>query len=309
MLTKSFLISLLLFASPFLGTENQVVLEDSAPVAMANASEVVSEPILTSSPQKKTDSLGMKITAESALVTDLNSGLVLYAKNPDKKVAMASITKVMTVLLALDEKDRFEEEVLIDNEMILLEGAKIKLLRDEKIRLGDLVKGALISSGNDAACAVGKYLGDGDLSRFTELMNKKASELGLENTQFKNPTGLDEEGHYSTARDLTKLFTEALKDESFRDMINTKDTEAHALNVEKIHYFHNTNRLLHGSYPYMKGGKTGYTENAGFCLLSLSGNSDKDEIITVVLGSDLNGNQFQDSKALIEWSYNNFEWK
>lgn len=293
------------------GLENSIVLDQAQDVQHVSKIQETKAAAKEEStgPTKTSNSLGIKVTAESALVVDRDSKQVLFSKNPDDVRAMASITKVMTAIVALESAKDLEATVTIDPELTRLEGGKIKLLSGEEITLYDLICGALIASGNDAASAVGKYVGGGDMDVFVEMMNTKAKEIGMNHTQFRNPSGLDEDGQITSTRDLAIMFDYALKNEKFREIIGMRHAEAHALNVDKIHYFNNTNKLLRDTYSYMKGGKTGFTDNAGFCLISVSGHSAQDEIITVVLGSDLSGNQFQDSKALIEWTYDNFEWK
>lgn len=303
MISQSFLIALLLLVPSFMPFQNKV--DFSLEEKKEDPSPAVEE---AAWPKKNTESLGVKINAKSALVIDEKTGMVLFSKNPSEKLPMASLTKTMTSIIALEKEKDLSRVVAIDNEMILLEGGKIKLLRDEQITLEDLIKGALISSGNDAATAVGKTVGHGSIEAFVKLMNDKADSLGLKDTRFDNPSGLDFPNHYSTAFDLAKLFSYALENKKFREIVGTKEAQAHALNVNKVHYFRNTNKLLWGHYPYMKGGKTGFTDNARYCLISNSSHNENDEIITVVLGSNPDGQQFQDSKALIEWTYQNYEW-
>lgn len=303
MITSSILVVLLLL-SPHLSSadvlSNEVFQEDSAEEIQKSEVKI---------PKRISKSLGMEVTADSVLVVDNSSGYVLFSKEAQKQVPMASLTKIMTALLAFENDEKMKEEITVDNEMVNVYGGKIKLLRGEKITFSDLVRGALISSGNDAALAIAKNLGNGSVEDFVVMMNEKAHSLGMKSTQFKNPHGLDQDGHYSSAEDMVILFREALKHDQFREVISMKDYQVHALNINKVHYLHNTNKLLHGKYSYMKGGKTGFTDNAGYCLITLSSNSKDDEIITIVLGSDYEEGQFQDSKALIEWAYKTFSWE
>lgn len=304
MIAKAFILSLLATAPTWGGIETQVAFDSSEPQEI---NQITIEDQLHQGPTKTSDSLGVKITADSGIVFDRESGKVLFSKSPNTRLAMASITKVMTVITALESGKDLQEEVVVAPEAANLIGARIKLEPNETIRFEDLLKGAMISSGNDAALAIAYHVGDGDVEAFIAMMNENAKRLGLKNTQFKNPHGLDQDGHYSTAEDIGKLFDHALENENFRKYISTKTDEAHALDRSTVHKLKNTNRLLDGAYPYMIGAKTGYTDNAGFCLVSVS-SKDENEIITVVLGSDYSGNQFQDSKALIEWSFNNYRW-
>lgn len=258
-------------------------------------------------PVKSSGSLGMKITAKSAVVVDLRSKKILWEKNSDERMAMASLTKLMTAIVFLENnKKKLSERFLVPMSVTMIEGADIDLLQGEEITYKDLLWGALIGSGNDAAESLAIALGDRE--EFISKMNEKAGELGLNNTYFSGVTGLDKFDHYSTAFDMAKLLGYALENKVIKEALRVKEFDIHSLNTEHVHHVMSTNRLLRYDYPKMMGGKTGYTENAGFCLVSWSGNKKGHEIITVVLGSDLNGNQFQDTKALIDWSYKNYKF-
>ncbi len=260
----------------------------------------------TAGPEKVSNSMGMKITAKSAIVVDRKSQKVLFEKNSNEQVSMASLTKLMTAIVFLDNFDKkLSAKFLVPVEATLLEGADIDLLHGEEITYKDLLWGALIGSGNDAAESLAISLGKKD---FINKMNEKAREIGLDGTHFSGVTGLDAKDHYSNAGDLVKLLDYAISNKTIKEAVQVKEFDAHALNADHIHHIVNTNRLLRFDYPKIKGGKTGYTENAGFCLASWSEDKKGNEIIVVVLGSDLNGNQFQDTKALIDWTYNNYSF-
>lgn len=259
-----------------------------------------------SGPVKKTESLGMQITAKSALVIDRKTKKVLYEKNANQKMAMASLTKLMTAIVFLEEsKKKLDERFLVPYDITVLDGAGIGLVPGEEISYKDLLWGALVGSGNDAAEALALTLDN--RKEFIEKMNEKAKELGLNNTHFACVAGLDTSDHYSTATDIVKLFDYALGIKEIREAIRIKEFDAHSLNTDFVHHVVNTNRLLRFDYPRIKGGKTGYTESAGFCLVAWSEDKNN-EIITVVMNSDLDGNQFQDTKALIDWTFGNYRW-
>jgi D-alanyl-D-alanine carboxypeptidase len=258
-------------------------------------------------PQKVNESLGVKLEAKSAIVLDRRSGEILFAKDSQKKMAMASITKIMTVIVALDSKINLDDTIIIENDFVELEGADINLVQSEKIKVKDLLYGTLIASGNDAASALALH-SSGDLNLFISQMNKKAKELGMENTHFANVSGLDAEGHYSTAEDLAKLANYAFKNKQFIEAATTKEYDIVPENGDSRH-INSTNKLLLADYPNLKAGKTGYTDNAGFCFLGLSESSKGNQIITVILGEDLNGEQFQETKFLIDWTYKTYSWK
>lgn len=177
----------------------------------------------------------------------------------------------------------------------------------EELKVNDLFFGTLVASGNDAASALAETV-SGDVDSFILQMNKKASELNMTNTHFASVSGLDTEGHYSTANDLVKLADEAFNKPKILEATSTKRYEIVPKDGTPRTY-NNTDKLLTSSYPKLKAGKTGYTEDAGFCLLALSGDGQGNQIITVLLGAELNGNQFQETKALIDWAYRTYSWK
>ena len=151
--------------------------------------------------------LGVKIEAQAAVVIDLTSGEVLFEKNSQQKLPIASLTKIMTVLVALEKSSlNLAEVVTITKEASQMKyaGSDINLLANEKITVHNLIRGALISSGNDAAVALAEYVG-GDINNFVKLMNNRADSLNLKNTRFANPHGLDEENNYSSAFDLAQI--------------------------------------------------------------------------------------------------------
>jgi len=259
-------------------------------------------------PIKKTESLGMQITAKSALVLDRKTKKVLYEKNPNQRMAMASLTKLMTAIVFLEDSQKnLDERFLVPYEITVLDGAGIGLVPGEEISYKDLLWGALIGSGNDAAEGLALTLGN--RKEFIDKMNEKVKELGLLDTHFSGASGLDTENHYSTASDIAKIFDYALGVKEIKEAIKVKEFDIHALNTDLVHHVLNTNRLLRYDYPKMKGGKTGYTEAAGFCLASYSLDEKDNGIISVVMNSDLDGNQFQDTKALIDWTFDNYKWK
>ncbi len=275
-------------------------------IYVANNDNIVENENSIKIPQKINKSLGVKLKAKSALVLDRGSGEILFAKDSQKKMAMASITKIMTAIVALDSKINLDDTIIIENDFVELEGADIELAQGEKLKVKDLLYGTLIASGNDAASALALNA-SGDLKIFIDQMNKKAKELGLENTRFANVSGLDMEGHYSTAEDLAKLADYAFKNKQFIEVASTKEYDIVPESGNSRH-ISSTNRLLLAAYPNLKVGKTGYTDNAGFCFLGLSENSKGNQIITVILKEDLNGEQFQETKSLIDWTYKTYKW-
>jgi len=160
----------------------------------------------------------------------------------------------------------------------------------------------LVSSANDAAIALGEYIA-GSEEKFVNLMNQKARALGMAESQFKNPHGIDADGHYSSAYDLAKAMDYALDKKVFREIIGTKNV-SFTTNV-RPRFLKNSNKLLQNSYLNILGGKTGFTDNAGLCLIEVAANKQGHEIITVILNSK---NEWQESKGLIDWTFRAYTW-
>ncbi|MBU1178481.1 D-alanyl-D-alanine carboxypeptidase [Patescibacteria group bacterium] len=303
MLTKAVLAVLCLIIFPQAGYEGQFLLPTS------EQDQVIERNQRLALPFKETASLGVELEAKSAIVLDGASGKVLFAKNSQQALPMASLTKMMTAVVVLESGVDLEDTLEIDGEMVGVEGADINLVPGEEMRVGDVLHGLLISSGNDAARALAKKVG-GDIGSFVEMMNAKGQAIGLKNTHFANPSGLDEAGHFSTAEDLAVLANYVYQNPVFKEIVALKESDIQSVNIGDNHHLRNTNKLLQANYSYLLGGKTGYTEEAGFCLTTFAAEEKgQHQIVTVVLGSELNGQQFQDSKALIEWTYNNYRWQ
>ncbi|MBQ6540005.1 MAG: D-alanyl-D-alanine carboxypeptidase [Oscillospiraceae bacterium] len=199
------------------------------------------------------------LSAESYTVVDADTGETLYSEAEDRRMAIASITKIMTALVAL-ERGNTDDEVKITDESQDIEGTSMYLKAGDRIRLEELIYGMMLVSGNDAASAVAIHIG-GDEARFTELMNEKAEELGAVNTSFANPHGLSDEKHYSTARDMAIIATAAMKNEDFARIVSTKSVTIGGVTYK------NHNKLL-WMYDGVIGVKTGYTKAAGRTLVS-----------------------------------------
>lgn len=199
------------------------------------------------------------ISAAHAMVMDADTGAVLYEKDPDTECLIASTTKIMTGLL-ICETCSLEDRLQVPAEAVGTEGSSMYLSPDEVVTVEDLLYGLLLASGNDAAVALALYC-DGSLTAFTARMNARAETLGLTNTRFANPHGLDSEDNYSTARDLAKLGAAALKNPDFARIVGTKSVNAAGRCLT------NHNKLL-WQYPGALGVKTGYTKAAGRILVS-----------------------------------------
>lgn len=237
------------------------------------------------------------LTARHAALLDATSGRLLYGRAADERVAPASLTKMMTALVALELGQPQQRITASPN--VYVEPTVIGLDAGETMTLEDLLYGLLLTSGNDAAVAIAEGVA-GSVPRFAAAMNRKAAELGLRNTQFVNPHGLDEPGHYSTAHDLARL-TVALMQQPVAARI--AGTRVHTVPGPPLYQFRNSNPLL-GVVPGVDGGKTGYTDLAGRCL-AVTAQREGHRVVAVVLNSQ---NPAQDAQALLEFAYAQFEW-
>lgn len=229
-------------------------------------------------------------SAASMILIHRESGAVLAEKDADSRRLIASTTKIMTALTALELADP-EETVAIDPAWTAVEGSSMYLQAGETYTLRELLYGLLLASGNDGAVAVA-CLAAGSEAAFVEKMNEKARELGLENTHFENPHGLDGREHYSTARDLAAITAAAMENETFREITSARSRAVHGQT------YANHNRLL-GECPGVTGGKTGYTKAAGRCLVSTCCR-DGLELICVTLSDP---DDWRDHAALYDWAY------
>lgn len=253
-----------------------------------------------------TDYLDVKITAKSAMAVDASSGKILYKKNINEILPIASITKLMTALIFLDHNPGWDKEwYTIPSDR--RNGGIIYLNTGEIISLENLFKTTLIASDNDSAVALARASGL-DEQQFINAMNDKARDFGMENSHFADPTGL-KLANRSTVADLIKLLNSAFKNEDIKKVIGTSYYEFEVQGAEKTRTvkLRNTDTLLK-SYLDVLGGKTGYLEEAGYCLAIKIKGEQGQEIIAVVLGSSSNSNRFQDIKAISDWVFSNYQW-
>lgn len=241
------------------------------------------------------------INSRIAIAYDRKSGSVIWGKDENKRSAMASTTKIMTAILLIENAD-LHETIIISSKAASTGGSRLGLKTNDKISLNDLLYGLMLKSGNDAAVAIAETVG-GDVENFAEMMNLKAKELGLEDTHFVTPHGLDNPDHYTTAYELAKLADYALKNETFAKVVNTKNYTVTINGYPKN--ISNTNELL-GYIDGVNGVKTGFTNNAGRCLVT-SVNRNGFEIITVVLQADTKKYRTSDSIKIINYVYENYE--
>ncbi len=241
------------------------------------------------------------INARIAVAYDRKSGKVIYGKNENKRTAMASTTKIMTAIVLIENAD-LNQTITVSAKAAGTGGSRLGLKHNDKITMKDLLYGLMLKSGNDAAVAIAENVG-GSIEKFADLMNEKAKEIGLDNTHYVTPHGLDNPEHYTTAYELAKLADYALKNEIFAKVVNTKNYTVTINGYPKN--ITNTNELL-GYLDGVNGVKTGFTNNAGRCLVT-SVNRNEFEIITVVLQADTKKIRTTDSISLIEYVYKNYE--
>ena len=204
-------------------------------------------------------------SAVSAVLIEAETGTVVYSKNADEQRAMASTTKIMTAILTIEAGD-LDSEFTVDSYAIRVEGTSMGLQEGDRVSRRDLLYGILLPSGNDAANAAAVSV-SGSIGGFVELMNHKAQELGLASTHFATPSGLDADGHYTTARDLAMLTAYAMKNDIFREIVCCSSAEVEFGNPPYRRTLYNSNKML-SRYEGAIGVKTGFTDNARRCLVS-----------------------------------------
>ena len=270
----------------------------------------------------------IELAAEAAVLIDYDTESVLFEKNMDQKMYPASTTKIMTAYIILKNHD-INEIVTVDGESPFATGSKIYLFEGEELTVHQLLYALLVQSANDAAEALARFH-SGDIESFAAVMNQTAKELGMTNTNFVNPHGLQDENHYTTAADLAKLSLSAFENETFREIVNTEYYELQPTNKQsETRKLRNTNRMLYATgggnlmeydgrnidikYDGMDGIKTGFTEDAGACLVSTAV-ADGMRLISVVLKSnatDISNSQnyYTDTRRMLDYGFDNFVYK
>ncbi|MGL4522930.1 MAG: D-alanyl-D-alanine carboxypeptidase family protein, partial [Bacilli bacterium] len=229
---------------------------------------------------------------------------ILYGKNIHKQKRIASITKIMTAILAI-ESGKMEETVTITPSMLRTEGSSIYLVAGQKMKLEDLVYGLMLRSGNDAALSIAEYVG-GSKDGFVYMMNEKAAALGMKNTNFDNPSGLDtSDQHYSTAYDMALLTRYSMENPTYREITGTKVHRVPASDGKWVWTWKNKNRLLTELYPYTTGGKTGFTKKARRTLVT-SATKEELDLICVTLND---GDDWRDHSALYEKAFKTYHMR
>jgi D-alanyl-D-alanine carboxypeptidase (penicillin-binding protein 5/6) len=248
--------------------------------------------------------LNVKISAESAFIINSESGEILFEKFPDRLMYPASTTKMLSSIIAIESIEDFSQVAEISKNASGRNHSAFRFREGDRINLMDLLKSSLICSHNNASIALAEYV-SGNVEDFVELMNKKAEEIGAKNSFFRNPNGLDDEfpDHKSTAEDLAAIAGYCMENELFRELVNTKE-DTIIKNSEEIEIA-NTNNLL--GYDYINGIKTGYTNNAGHCIVLYSEKNDL-SLITVILNSSSLEQRDKDALKLLNWAYGSFKY-
>ncbi len=254
---------------------------------------------VSAAPQPDVKSGTLSLSAEASVLMDGYTGEVLLSTNADKRLPMASTTKIMTALIAL-ERGNIDEEFAIPAEAVGVEGSSVYLVEGERLTMKELVYALMLESANDAATAIAIIIA-GSVPAFAELMNRRAEELGLDSTHFTNPHGLDNPEHYTTARDLAKLACFALKNEDFRTVVSTRKRNISFKNGEGIRLLVNHNRMLR-NYDGSIGVKTGYTKKCGRCLVSAA-ERDGMRLVAVTLNAP---DDWRDHTAMLDWGFKSY---
>jgi serine-type D-Ala-D-Ala carboxypeptidase (penicillin-binding protein 5/6) len=244
----------------------------------------------------------VSVSASSAVLMEQQSGRILFEKEAHEVRRIASITKIMTAILAI-ESGKLNDKVKVSENATRAEGSSIYLKPRETVKLEDLVYGMMLRSGNDAAVAIAEYVG-GSLDGFVYLMNQKASEIGMNQTHFANPHGLDDhENHYSTAYDMALLTRYAMSNDTYKLIAGTKVHRAPNPTEKWDRVWRNKNRLLTELYDYTTGGKTGYTKRAKRTLVTTATKGDLNLIAVTLNGPD----DWNDHINMYEYGFHDFE--
>lgn len=258
-------------------------------------------------PVVKAEGDSLNLSSESAILMDAESGKILYEKNIDEQLPMASMTKIMSMLLIMENIEQgnlaYEDKVLISENASGMGGSQVFLQAQEEYTVNDLLKCIAIASANDAVVAMAEKI-SGSVDAFVELMNKRAKELGLKNTHFANPHGLDNENHYSTAYDMALMAKELLKHEDILKYTSIYEDYLTKPDGSQV-WLVNTNRLVR-FYDGVDGLKTGYTTDAGYCLTATAKKNDL-RLISVVMKSLSAEERSSDTSTLLSYGFNSFK--
>lgn len=277
-------------------------------------SEVPDKTIPTNSEEKievqenqEIDTLNLAPNAKSAIMIEASTGKVIYEKNADEQLSMASMTKMMTLLLIMENIEngnlKWDEKITTSEHAASMGGSQIFLEVGEQMTVDDLVKGICIASGNDAAVAMAERIG-GTEDNFVKMMNDKAKEMGLKNTNFVNACGLDTKNHYSSARDMARIAKELVKHDKILEYSGTYEDYLRK-NTDNSFWLVNTNKLVR-YYQGVDGLKTGYTSDAGYCITTTAKRNDL-RLITVVMGEETSAIRNSETTTMLDYGFNTYQ--
>lgn len=272
-------------------------------------------------PSKKADVGDLYVAgAHASVVLDADSGTVLHEEDAHERRQIASLTKLMTAMITVERIKNMDEVVTITQEAVYIEGTKVgcprsgycvgnRLKVGEQVSVRNLLKAALMNSANDAAVSLGMHIG-GTQAGFADIMNKRAAELGLKNTHFCTPSGLEIDGHesecYSSAYDIAKITENALKYDILWEIMRLPDTIITSVDGKQSHDIFNTDKIL-DQYPNLLGTKTGFTPLAGYSLLAVATDpTKKHRVVSVVLDDS---QRWQDIQHMFNWAFTSFTWQ
>ena len=255
------------------------------------------------------EDLNLAENAKSAILIEASTGEVLYSKNANERLAPASMTKIMSLILIMENIEKgnlkWNDIVVVSKNAASMGGSQIFLEQNEMMSVEDLVKGICVASGNDATVALAERIA-GTEATFVKLMNDKAKELGLKNTHFVNSTGLDAEGHYSCAYDMAMMAKELVKHQKILDFSSIYEDYLRK-GTNNSFWLVNTNKLVK-FYSYIDGLKTGYTGDAGYCLTATGKKKDM-RLISVVMGEETTEKRSNDTLAMLDYGFNMYNLK
>lgn len=253
------------------------------------------------------DGLNLAKNAKSAIMLEASTGKIIYEKNADEQLSMASMTKMMTLLLIMENIEngnlKWDEMITASENAASMGGSQIFLEIGEQMTVEDLVKGICIGSGNDAAVAMAERIG-GTEENFVKMMNDRAKELGLKNTNFQNACGLDTKGHYSSARDMALIAKELVKHKKILEYTGTYEDYLRK-NTDNSFWLVNTNRLVR-YYQGVDGLKTGYTSEAGYCITTTAKRNNM-RLITVVMGEPTSQVRNAETTTMLDYGFNTYQ--
>lgn len=245
--------------------------------------------------------------SKSAILIEVSTGKVLYSKNVEEKLPPASMTKVMSMLLIMEAVDEgrisLDDEVIISDNAASMGGSQIFLQAGEKYKVNELLKGIAVASGNDAVVAMAEKIG-GSIEGFVNMMNDKAEKLGLKNTHFDNPHGLDSENHYTSAEDMSKMALELLKHEKILEFTSIYEDYLTKNDGSSI-WLVNTNRLIR-FYEGVDGLKTGFTNTAGYCITTTAKRGDM-RLLSVVMNAETSDLRSKDTVNMLNYGFNSYK--